>query len=167
MDTSPAKTTEAELAGTLAEVARLRKDIDEKTELMNAMLDAVRNSPAYRSLELDRAEFSEYLAAAEADAKELALQVYNASGVNGRYGVTVKTFTTTRLEYDYNAAYKWASESAKELIVLDQKLFEEHALAVAKTVPVPCVKIIEEAEDRAQLDKRMPELDKLGQRKGK
>lgn len=151
----------------LADVQNLRALVDEKTKLMSDMLQAVKESEAYKAAELRRAVLADMLAAAELNAKSLALDAYRVTGVKSRWGVSVKHFTTTTLDYDYAAAYKWAETSAKELIVLDTKLFEAHAKAVAKTVPVPCVKLIVTEEDKVQLDSVLGEVVLLGTAKGK
>lgn len=146
------------LSEALGEVARLRATIDNLAERMSAMLQQVKESVEYRALESTRADAASLLSIREDRAKALALAAYAADQKKTRPGVTIKTFTDRRLIYDYNTAYKWAAESAKELIVLDTKLFEKHALAVAKTVPVPCVEIVETKEDRVQIASDLSEF---------
>lgn len=162
-----APTLENSLAMALLETAAMRNQVDEETRRLNAMLQAVKDSEEYKAAELRRQHFSESLAAAEARAKAVALDVFRATGVKSRVGVSVKHYTTTTLDYDYAAAYKWAETSAKELIILDRKLFESYAKAVANITPVPCVKMITTEEDRPQLDSILDNLAELGQAKGK
>jgi len=162
-----APTLENSLAMALLETAAMRNMVDEETRRMTAMLQAVKDSEEYKAAELRRQHFSESCAAAEARAKAVALDVFRMTGIKSRVGVSVKHFTTTTLDYYYADAYKWAETNAKELIVLDIKLFEAHAKAVAKTVPVPCVKMITTEEDRPQLDSTLDNLAELGKAKGK
>lgn len=143
--------TKVTLSEALTDAARKRALIDFYTAKMGAMLQAVKDNPEYQSFELARAALATNLQETESRAKELALEAYRADGKKSRPGVTVKTMTKRSLIYDYNAAFKWAQAGAQELIVLDTKLFEKHALAVAKTVPVPCVQIIETSEETAQI----------------
>lgn len=150
--------TKVSLSEALGEVARMRAAIDKLTGLMTAMIDHVTESEDYRLLESTRADAAALLAIHETRAKELAIEAYRADGKKTRPGVSVKTFTDRRLIYDYNTAYKWAAESAKELIVLDTRLFEKHALAVRGTVPVPGVEIIEVKEDRVQIASDLSEF---------
>lgn len=143
--------TKVSLSEALGEVARMRAVIDKLTGRMSAMIQQVKDTVEYRALESTRADAASLLTIHEDRAKALALEAYAADQKKTRPGVTIKTFTDRRLIYDYNTAFKWAETSAKELIVLDTRLFEKHALAVAKTVPVPCVEIVESKEDRAQI----------------
>jgi hypothetical protein len=59
-----------------------------------------------------------------------------------KYVGTRHTPASVTLEYDYNATFDWASKHLPEAIVLDKDLFEKHALAVAKTQPIPGVTIV-------------------------
>lgn len=143
---------ESSLALALVQVANLRARVDAETKYMDELLTVVKESEAYKHAEVHRAAYSTSLQEAEANAKRLALEAFQSTGIKSRAGITIKRFTTVRVDYDYTQAFKWAQERAPELIVLDQKLFADYAKLVRKSMPVPCVQIVEEVEDRAQID---------------
>lgn len=144
--------TESALALALVEVSNLRTRIDEESKFMADLIKAVKESDDFKSAEMRRAVRAVSLAEAEAKVKNLALEAFKATGVKSRVGVTIKRFTSTTVKYDYNTAFEWAQKRAPELIVLDQRLFEDYVKLVRKSIPVPCAQIVETYEDRAQID---------------
>lgn len=143
--------TKVNLSEALGKVAELREKVDDYSIALSAMLDAVRNMEEYKSMEIERAALADALHQAEENAKALAVEAFREDGQKTRPGVTVKTFIERKLEYEYNDARKWAEAHAPELVVMDVRMFEKHALAVAKTAPVPGVKVVETYELRAQI----------------
>jgi hypothetical protein len=69
---------------------------------------------------------------------------YRTSNKQPHEAVSIRIKKT--MDYSYDDARKWAQEHLPEAIVLDRRLFESHAQAVAKTQPVPFVNYHSDAQ---------------------
>lgn len=139
------------LTQTLTQVAALRAELEQVKAGMDALLNSVRWSPEYMALDARRTAASAELKTAEDTARAQALAEFQATQVKKMPGVTVKTFTTTRLEYDLDVAAKWIEKHAKYLYVIDWQRFEAEALASRENLPLKFVKYIDVEENKAQI----------------
>ena len=120
--------------------ARLGKEIHELGEKLNRTDEALALQTAIEK----KRKVSEAVSLLESFIRKSALEDYTRAGVKPNVeGVVIKLFKT--LKYERGAAEKWAREKLPELFKFDEKGFEKYAKAVADTLPVPCVKIEEEA----------------------
>ena len=132
--------------GDLKDLAELRerntvlgKEILDLTEKLNKTEEA----KALQSAQEERKKLCESISLLETFIRKSALDDFTRAGVKPLEGVVIKMFKT--LKYERASAEKWAREKMPELFKFDEKGFEKYARAVADTVPVPCVKIEEEA----------------------
>ena len=129
-----------DLAELREQEARLGKEILELSEKLTRTTEA----KALQTAQESRKKLSELINLLEDFIRKSALDDFSRAGVKPKVeGVVIKLFKT--LKYERGAAEKWASEKLPELFKFDEKGFEKYARAVADTVPVPCVKIEEEA----------------------
>lgn len=132
-----------EIAPYLQNLAELRVILAEALSKCAAMLEIVRQTPEYQECEKTANHARAMIANNEETIKALALDQYHAYGEKKPApGVTVKLFTA--LEYDPVRALDWARANLPEALTLDRRLFEAHAKGVAKTQPVPVVKVVQQ-----------------------
>lgn len=129
-----------DLAELREQETRLGKEILELSEKLNQTVEAKSLQAAQES----RKKLAEEISLLETFIRKSALDDYTRAGVKPTVeGVVIKLFKV--LKYERGAAEKWAREKLPELFRFDERGFEKYAKAVADTVPVPCVKIEEEA----------------------
>ena len=130
----------------LKDLAQLRKRIDDaKTHAATAQ-EKLEASPEYLALQVVKDTLKDYQTKADeltAKIKTDALAEYNATKEKPTLaGLALRV--NHSLKYDLDAVKKWAKDKMPELFKFDQSAFEKYAMAVATTVPVPDVKIVDE-----------------------
>lgn len=145
-------TTKPTLSDVLSEVAEIRRDLTKVTGRMEFLVDEVRLSEDYIDMEAQRVILASMLEGAEAQAKELALEQFTATGVKTMPGVTVKEYPKTWAVYEPFDAIAWAAKHDLGMLNLNVKAFEKGVLAVKGTIwALRFVTFEETTEVKAQL----------------
>jgi hypothetical protein len=125
----------------IANLAVLRKEIEEVKAVMKSELENFQASLFWQDLQIRRAGIEEAIIFAEARVRMDAITAYNADGIKKGKGVSIKMKTTAEI-VDENATRAWCIGNFTPALKLDTKMIEK--AAKDGTIPAELVKITTE-----------------------
>ncbi len=140
----------------IARLRDLRGMVDQQKIRFEELQEELSFQPEWQDLQEAKASLKALdseVQVAEAQVRELALEVYRATGEK-RPAAGVQIKLTTRLVYDVKGAITWVWMHLPDAIKLDVKFFEKQVKKGGFPDPPP-VKIIE--EPAAYIDAELPE----------
>lgn len=139
-------THEEVVKANLAELARARAREEEAKLKQDEMIEALKNSAEWLSLQGKRDNAREHKESLEAEIKAEALATFTATGTKKQEGVTIKEFTVVKIS-DESQAREWCMTNFRPALKLDTKTFEK--AAQDGTVPAELATVT--TEPRAQI----------------
>lgn len=134
-----------EITSKLQDLAVWRKALQEAAERKKAIEEQLQARPDYQEALQSIAEARKFIADLETTLRNTAIQLFQESGDKKPHpalGVRVRR----RARYDPLAAKQYCFQHLPVFLELNDAAFIKHALAVAETVPLPGVEIVEEPE---------------------